>query len=216
MLKTHPKKPIADVTFQIKGPLIKQISDLFADDWHFATGKKFTPVTVSVRAKGTTAARVITSGPDHTENKMELMLISLIASAKKRLVIVTPYFLPDRNILDILGLAAMSGVIYWNLVDGYTYVTGDDPHDMNSGENYFRGGLLRSDLTPKPAYNAIVDLFSKTWRTETQIETGADGMADFKGFYGDYSLEFMLPDGTAETRDVFFGKNCCRWFDFVF
>lgn len=111
LLKTHPKKPIADVTFQIKGPLIKQISDLFADDWHFATGKKFTPVTVSVRAKGTTAARVITSGPDHTENKMELMLISLIASAKKRLVIVTPYFLPDRNILDILGLAAMSGVI---------------------------------------------------------------------------------------------------------
>lgn len=122
-----------------------------------------------------------------------------------------------RNMFSIwFSHPAMSGVIYWNLVDGYTYVTGDDPHDMNSGENYYRGGLLRSDLTPKPAYNAIVDLFSKTWRTETQIETGADGMADFKGFYGDYSLEFMLPDGTAETRDVFFGKNCCRWFDFVF
>ena len=49
-------------------------------------------------------------------------------------------------------------IIYWNLVDGYAYVTKSDPKtiratqgDMTIGENYYHGGLLRFDLSPKPA-----------------------------------------------------------------
>ena len=44
---------------------------------------------------------------------------------------------------------AMSGIIYWNLVDGYAAFAPQG--DMTSGENYYHGGLVRFDFTPKRA-----------------------------------------------------------------
>lgn len=78
-------------------------------------------------------------------------------------------------------------IIYWNLVDGYA---GYAPQgDFTAGENYYRGGLIRFDFTPKPAYYAIKNLFEKEWHTETETVTDESGMAYFKGFYGNYEAE---------------------------
>ena len=82
---------------------------------------------------------------------------------------------------------AVEAIIYWNMVDGYAAFA--EPGDMCGGENSYYGGLLRFDMSKKPAYDRIHDLFSKRWITETETETGKDGTAKFKGFYGDYELE---------------------------
>ncbi len=55
---------------------------------------------------------------------------------------------------------------------------------MTVGENIFRGGLLRFDMSKKPAYNVIKHLFT----TNTEAETNGNGTAKFKGFYGDYTI----------------------------
>jgi GH35 family endo-1,4-beta-xylanase len=90
-------------------------------------------------------------------------------------------------------------VIYWNLVDGYAHLWDPDPEkikasqgDMTLGENYYYGGLLRFDLSPKPAYFRIKDLLQKKWHTETELLTDENGKAEFRGFYGDYcaNVEF--------------------------
>ncbi len=75
-------------------------------------------------------------------------------------------------------------IIYWNLVDGYAAFA--PMGDFNVGENYYRGGLLRFDLTPKPSYYVVRDLFKKVWHTKTTVTTDENGKAYFKGFYGDY------------------------------
>ena len=82
--------------------------------------------------------------------------------------------------------AAMEGILYWNLIDGYAYNA--EPGDMTAGENYYHGGLLRFDFTPKPAYHMIRDLFTKEWHTELDAESDAEGQVVFKGFYGDYDV----------------------------
>ena len=89
---------------------------------------------------------------------------------------------------------AMNGIIYWNLVDGYCY-TGKPTKDtigmMNEGENSWRGGLIRHDMTPKPAFDVICDLFNKEWHTEGEYTSDDDGMIRFKGFFGDYDMEII-------------------------
>lgn len=84
---------------------------------------------------------------------------------------------------------AVNGAIYWNLADGYAAFA--PLGDMTQGENYYHGGLLRHDMTPKRAFNVLKDLFTKEWITNTQTQTDDYGNASFKGFYGDYDVEII-------------------------
>ena len=49
-------------------------------------------------------------------------------------------------------------------------------------------GFLRSDMTPKPAYEALEKLVKGKWWTQTTLQTAADGTASFRGFLGDYRV----------------------------
>lgn len=87
-------------------------------------------------------------------------------------------------------------IVYWNLVDGYAYVQGNDPikiresqGNMSLGENYYHGGLLRFDMSPKPAYERLKELIQKKWHTELDLVTDENGKADFRGFYGTYEIK---------------------------
>ena len=105
-------------------------------------------------------------------------------------------------------------IIYWNLVDGYAHPGSKIPEEkaremrgnMSMGENYYYGGLLRFDMSPKPAYFKIKELLQKTWHTETELLTDENGNADFRGFYGDYTVEIATDSG-VERRTVSLSKN---------
>lgn len=87
---------------------------------------------------------------------------------------------------------AVDAIVYWNLADGYTWVSGGkDDYDPNAGENKFGGALLYHDLTPKPAFKALEKLINQEWHTSGVFETNTDsGIGIFKGFKGMYDIEF--------------------------
>ena len=82
---------------------------------------------------------------------------------------------------------AVETITYWNLVDGYAAFAPQG--DMTHGENVFRAGLLRFDMSPKPAYERLYSLFEERWHTETQATTDANGCLTFRGFFGGYDLQ---------------------------
>ena len=92
----------------------------------------------------------------------------------------------------------MEAVIYWNLVDGYAAFAPQG--DMTAGENKYHGGFMRFDMSEKPAFRVIRDLFAKEWRTDTEIATGADGTASFRGFYGEYEGEICVNGKTYQKQ----------------
>ena len=85
----------------------------------------------------------------------------------------------------------MEGIVYWNLVDGYAAFA---PQGTLEGENYYCGGLIRYDMSKKPALEALDDLIA-SWHTEETVETNADGEAVFKGFYGNYDVKVTSAAG---------------------
>ena len=104
-------------------------------------------------------------------------------------------------------------IIYWNLVDGYAHLWDPDPEtikasqgNMAIGENYYYGGLLRFDLSPKPAYYKIKELLEERWHTEEKTVTDDNGNASFRGFYGDYDVEIDA-NGNTETRKISLSKK---------
>ena len=98
----------------------------------------------------------------------------------------------------------MEQIIYWNLVDGYAAFAKQG--DMTQGENYYYGGLLRFDMTPKPAYYTNKNLIEKKWHTEETIITDESGTAGFRGFYGMYELELTV-DKKVIRKEICLRKN---------
>ncbi|MBN2584578.1 MAG: endo-1,4-beta-xylanase [Planctomycetes bacterium] len=59
------------------------------------------------------------------------------------------------------------------------------------------GGLLREDLSPKPAYQTLVRLIRRTWHTLADGRCdGHDGFT-FRGYYGRYRIRATLSEGAA-------------------
>lgn len=79
---------------------------------------------------------------------------------------------------------AMQDIIYWNIPDGYAY----DDGTGSWNENQCRGGLWHHDLTPKKAGIRLDKLINEVWHTETELTTDENGYAEFRGFYGNYSI----------------------------
>ena len=96
---------------------------------------------------------------------------------------------------------AMEGIIYWNVVDGYA---AGERGDMTSKQNAYYGGLLRYDMTPKPAYEAIRELFGRRWRTEFERDSGPT--CAFRGFYGTYRVEATV-NGRSAVREIRFSRG---------
>ena len=108
---------------------------------------------------------------------------------------------------------AVEQIVYWNLIDGYAHVWDPDPAviaasqgNMTLGENYYHGGLLRFDLSEKPAFRTIRDLFQKEWHTEVTAQTDASGALSFRGFYGDYEVT-VTHGGKTETQTLHFSAR---------
>ena len=63
-------------------------------------------------------------------------------------------------------------------------------------------GLIRSDMTPKPAYDELKRLIKGKWWTKTQLRSDADGTAAFRGFLGDYRLTVRMEGKPAIVKQV--------------
>jgi cardiolipin synthase len=107
----HPV-PFEDLQVRFEGPIVSQLQSMFAEDWYFTTGERlageaFFPV---VAEAGTILARGISDGPDEDFECLRWVLLGAIASARKSVQIVTPYFLPDAPLITALSVAALRQV----------------------------------------------------------------------------------------------------------
>jgi endo-1,4-beta-xylanase len=88
----------------------------------------------------------------------------------------------------------LTGIAWWNFVDG----------DWDR----IPGGLLRSDITPKPAYDRLLDLIKKKWWTTASLTTDFSGRIKFRGFKGRYRITLQTPTGTSTIEgNVVGGKS---------
>lgn len=112
MLSLAPRGATQDVHFRLRGPVVRQLASAFAFDWNFTTherleGDAWFP---EIAADGPVTARGIPDGPDEDMDALLLTLLGAIAQARRRIVIVTPYFLPDPTLMNALVVAAYRGV----------------------------------------------------------------------------------------------------------
>ena len=115
-----------DLHFRLRGPVVAQLAEVFADDWQFATGEALrgAPWFVPLAPAGETLARCIDDGPDESAEPLRWSIIGGLNQAQRSVRILTPYFVPDSALITTLDVAAMRGIE----VDIVLPSTSDLPH----------------------------------------------------------------------------------------
>ena len=101
---------IIDVHFRLSGPVVTQIEHVFLEDWSFATGEQTVPPPVSFAHTDGAICRAIVNGPNEDLDKLTTIMVGAVSFARERIWIMTPYFLPSRELASALQTAALRGV----------------------------------------------------------------------------------------------------------
>ncbi|MGQ7263063.1 cardiolipin synthase [Vreelandella sp. V005] len=100
-----------DTHLKLEGPSVLGLQEAFWEDWHWATDE-----VISLNWMAETSAStnhhvvIVPSGPADRQDTASLLVQQVIHSAKQRLWVTSPYFVPDQGVQDALRLAAMRGV----------------------------------------------------------------------------------------------------------
>jgi len=105
------RRQALDVHFGVEGPVAGQMLEAFMEDWHFVTGDIF-PTTgyLPPLPGGEAFCRGISAGPNEDFEKLRWIYLGAINCARKRIRLMTPYFIPDHTLLAALSAAALRGV----------------------------------------------------------------------------------------------------------
>ena len=126
--------PWLDLSFAAEGALAAQAQAVFDGDWRIARGARQAPrlgyaerfarqqaleqpsdaadyaAAPSTDATFTSLAQWVPSGPDFHEDVLHALLVSAAFHAEQRLLLATPYYVPDEAVQEALVLAAKRGL----------------------------------------------------------------------------------------------------------
>ena len=104
------RHPVVDVHFRVTGPVVSQLARAFAEDWRMAAWEQLSLPPPPAPEPDGAIARLITDGPDDDLDKLAFMLLAAVGVARRRVRIMTPYFLPSPVLTAALESAALRGV----------------------------------------------------------------------------------------------------------
>ncbi len=115
--RSRPGAPaIRDYHVAVRGPIVQELQFSFLRDWYFMTDEDPDVLLQAAHfprlpAVGPARIRVANSGP--TTDELECIarvVFESLAAARRQVLLVTPYFVPPREILEALYSAARRGV----------------------------------------------------------------------------------------------------------
>ena len=134
--------PWVDIMSRWEGPVARHCQFLFLSDWMGEGGSDISamlsePWSPSGPAAGNITAQVIGTGPTVRFDAMPACFAELIHSARRELVVTTPYFVPDDQVLYALTSAARRGVETILVLPKH-----NDSRIVDATSRSFYGGLI--------------------------------------------------------------------------
>lgn len=181
-----------DTHVRVVGPVVASLGYSFAVDWNFTSGElieeRANPESHKIFQPGASAvigvgAQFLTSGPTSQWSNIAMTFHRAIASAKRRVYIQTPYFLPTEGLLRALQSAALAHVDVRIMVP----VRSDSKMLTHATASYI-GECLRAGIRVYQ-YTAGM-LHAKTLIIDDELCSVGSTNFDFRSF--DYNFESNL------------------------
>ncbi len=124
-----------DTHLRMEGDAVAPLALAFLEDWQYATdvvldSAEYLP---ALTGEGTKLVQLCASGPDAHPQSIHAVYFTAITTARRRVWISTPYFVPDESMQSALSGAALRGVDVRVLLPG----TSDQPLVDAAARSYF-------------------------------------------------------------------------------
>ena len=176
-----------DLMVEVRGPLVDSIEALFVTDWFHETDVIIdTPRALTPVRKDGTFAQVVPSGPAFDgENNLHLFN-GLMYAARRHILIVSPYLVPDDSMRYAITAAALRGV----RIDVFVSEVSDQPLVFYAQRSYYEE-LLEAGvhlwLYPGPTV-----LHSKFVVIDDQVAVMGTSNLDMRSFTLNLELSILI------------------------
>jgi cardiolipin synthase len=104
--------PNEELMVRVTGPVVAQLQAMFLADHYFETGLVLPPEELfpELVYAGNSPAQVLPSGPGYGQENGRELLVTMLYAAQERIVVTTPYFVPDEPFLQAIRAASLRGI----------------------------------------------------------------------------------------------------------
>ncbi len=178
-----------DLMVRLHGPVVQEVNTVFVTDWYSETDELLVEEidpTQDTPGEGGLDCQVVPSGPGfEAENNLRLFN-ALMYSAQERLVIVSPYFVPDDSMLYAITTAAERGVD----VQLFANEVADQPVVFHAQRSYYET-LLRSGVRIF-LYRKPVILHAKHFTVDNDVAVFGSSNMDMRSFSLNLEVSVMV------------------------
>jgi cardiolipin synthase len=109
-----------DCHTRFTGVAVAEFEKIFCEDWYYSTHQDISGELIfnTDDTKATLYGHVIPSGADQDINFIYESLLAIFTNAKKNITIITPYFVPDETIVNVLRNMSLLGVTVTIILPG--------------------------------------------------------------------------------------------------
>jgi len=189
-----------DLMVRVDGPVVASVNAVFLADWYSETGQILADLDITTVEQGTgdLDCQIVPSGPGfRVENNLRLFL-GLLYAAKHRIMIVSPYFVPDEALLLAVSTACDRGVA----VELFVSEEGDQAVVYHAQRSYYEA-LLRAGVRIW-MYRQPYILHTKSLTVDDEIAVIGSSNMDMRSFGLNLEVSMLVRGGefVAEMRAV--------------
>ncbi|MDO5605021.1 MAG: cardiolipin synthase [Paracoccus sp. (in: a-proteobacteria)] len=185
--------PWVDVWFSFEGPVVRQMQSVFLADWMSYTGddlgRKLLDTMPPAATPGATA-QVVATGPDMRAGSISDCIIAILAAARHKAVITTPYYVPNAALDSAMQACARRGVEVTLILPER-----NDSLLVGATSEGFYQGLLRAGVRLMLFRPGL--LHAKLATVDGRIAMLGSGNLDRRSFDLNYEMNILLFDKAA-------------------
>jgi cardiolipin synthase A/B len=181
----------SDFMVEFHGPVVAALDAIFATDWYCEADEllEVDPPVGEIEPTGVLECQVVPSGPGYERENNLRLFVSLVHSAQQKVVITSPYFVPDDAMLYAITTAAESGI----QVELFVSEIGDQFLVYHAQRSYYEE-LLQAGVRIW-LYERPVVLHAKHFTIDDEISVIGSSNMDMRSFTLDLELSVMVRGG---------------------
>lgn len=168
-----------DMMMRIDGPVVSSINAVFLSDWYSETDETLTEgvnIFEVTAGTGDLDCQIIPSGPGFEfQNNLKLFM-GLLFAAERRIIVVSPYFVPDEGLLLAIQTACQRGVH----VELFVSEEGDQAMVYHAQRSYYEA-LLRAGVRIWMFRRPFI-LHSKSLSIDDEVAVVGSSNMDMRSF----------------------------------